>query len=57
MDDDTVLLTTKQAAKELDVSVSTLQKWARKKQVPHYKLANGQLVFDKQTLHDWIMCG
>ena len=50
------VLTTKECAKYLGVSLSCLYKWTMNKQIPHYKGPNFKMCyFEREEIEKWAM--
>ena len=47
------ILTTKEAAEYLRVSEYTLRELCRKKQIPHFRIGNHLIRFDRHELIEW----
>ena len=47
-------LTTSQVAERLHVKLATVQRWARKKEIPSYKLPGGDFRYDPDEFELWL---
>lgn len=48
------LITRAQAAKELNVSQSTIYNWTRAKRIPHYKIGPRLVRYEKNEIQEFV---